>query len=159
MTDFEDPTELARCSRADCHAYRAGNTPLCAPHLREQEQGAAGYIEPELEARVRNVVTEDDRHKGEKKIYSDDGTSEWIPDPDHRAPGKLYVGPDPDTNAEPGTSWHLLRNDPPPAETEDPVKAGAKAFKRALRGKHGPAMQKMAEAFVEQLYEPLSGPL
>jgi hypothetical protein len=39
------------------------------------------------------------------------------------------------------------------AHPEDPINAGTRAFKRALKGKHGPAMQKMAEALVEQLYE------
>jgi hypothetical protein len=34
---------------------------------------------------------------------------------------------------------------------EDPTKVAAKAFRRALKGRYGPAMQKMAEAFAETL--------
>ena len=55
MSDFEDPTQLARCIKSDCQGYRAGNTPLCATHLREQEKaaGASSIVEPELEARAK----------------------------------------------------------------------------------------------------------
>jgi hypothetical protein len=53
MTDFEDPTSLARCIKSDCSAYRAGGTPFCAEHLREQEKASAGISEPEVEALAR----------------------------------------------------------------------------------------------------------
>jgi hypothetical protein len=74
---FEDPTALARCIKSDCQAYRAGNTPLCAKHLREQEvaAGAKSISEPDLEAKARAA--------GE------------------RAVAEMYVGPDPDTNGDP----------------------------------------------------------
>lgn len=100
MTDFEDPRQFFKCSRSDCEADRAGGTPLCARHLREQEKaaGATSISEPELEARLRTIVTEDDMHQGEKKIWHDDGTSEWVPDPDYQSPGERYAGPDPDVN-------------------------------------------------------------
>lgn len=96
---FEDPADLLRCIQSDCEAYRAGGTPFCAKHLRAQEvaAGATSIVEPELEARLANIRTEDDEHPGEKKVWHDDGTSEWVPDPDYQPPGKLYVGPDPDT--------------------------------------------------------------
>lgn len=100
---FEDPTQLARCIKSDCDAYRAGGSPLCAQHLREQEvsAGATSIVEPEVEARVALVKTEDDMHAGQKKVYNDDGTSEWVDDPRYQPPGELYVGPDPDTNGMP----------------------------------------------------------
>jgi hypothetical protein len=53
MTDFEDPTQLARCIKSDCQAYRAGGTPFCAQHLREQEVASAGIAEPEVEELAR----------------------------------------------------------------------------------------------------------
>jgi hypothetical protein len=53
VTDFEDPTALARCIKSDCSAYRAGNTPFCAEHLREQEKASPGISEPDVEERAR----------------------------------------------------------------------------------------------------------
>lgn len=108
LSDFEDPTELARCARSDCNRYRLGNdTPLCAQHLREQEATSAGYTEPDLEARLTHIRTEDDDHPGHIKIYDrETGEPSWIPadknDPrlarpnPTQQPPELYVGPDPD---------------------------------------------------------------
>lgn len=74
---FEDPTSLARCIKSDCQNYRAGNTPLCAQHLREQEvsAGASSIVEPEVEARARAAGD--------------------------AAMGETYVGHDPDVNGTP----------------------------------------------------------
>lgn len=129
MSDFEDPRQLFKCAQSDCDDDRAGGTPLCARHLRAQEvaAGATSISEPELEAKVAMVRTEDDDHPGEKKVYDPKtGEPSWVADPNyvvksgadgiHRAfasvgmppPEKLYVGPDPDVNGAPAP----LRNDP-----------------------------------------------
>lgn len=127
---FEDPTLLFKCSQADCTHDRAGGTPLCARHLREQEQSSAGYCEPELEARVARIRTEDDEHPHEKKIYNDDGTSEWVPDPDWQPPGRLYVGPDPDMNGpleeayQPTLKWQTQPSVALSGMPEDPAPTG-----------------------------------
>lgn len=116
LSDFEDPTELSRCSRSDCNRYRLSkDVSLCAQHLRDQERSSAGYTEPDLEARLATIRTEDDDHPGQKKVWIDEDRFEWVDDPDavvqagkagiHRAFGpagmpsseELYVGPDPDT--------------------------------------------------------------
>lgn len=68
---FEDPTALARCIKSDCQRIRAGGTPFCAEHLREQEVKSTGIVEPDVEAKARAA--------GEAAM-------------------QLYVGPDPDTN-------------------------------------------------------------
>lgn len=102
MSDFEDPSALARCIKSDCDAYRAGNTPFCAQHLREQEIKSPGIVEPDVEARVARVRTEDDDHPGMVKVYDKEtGEPSWVPaeegDPRLARPPRLYVGPDPDT--------------------------------------------------------------
>lgn len=97
---FEDPTQLFKCTRVDCPHDRAGGTPFCARHLREQEMSSPGYCEPELEARLTATVrTEDDDHPGEKKIYDrDTGEASWVPDEGWKPPPpRFLVGPDPDT--------------------------------------------------------------
>lgn len=96
---FEDPTQLFKCTRVDCSHDRAGGSPFCARHLREQETASPGYCEPELEARLAATVrTEDDDHPGEKKVYDrDTGEASWVPDPGWKPPApRLYAGPDPD---------------------------------------------------------------
>jgi hypothetical protein len=122
MSDFEDPTQLARCIKSDCQGYRAGGTPLCAAHLHEQEKaaGATAIIEPEVEARVAKVRTEDDDHPGMVKVYDKDtGKPSWVP-----AAQEKYVGPDPDTNG-------LYKG----YREEDPIPEGAAAI---LRGAPDP---------------------
>lgn len=97
---FEDPTQLFKCTRVDCPHDRAGGTPFCARHLREQEMSSPGYCEPELEARLAMTVrTEDDDHPGEKKIYDrHTGEASWVPDKGWKPPPpRLLVGPDSDT--------------------------------------------------------------
>jgi hypothetical protein len=129
MSDFEDPTQLARCIKSDCQAYRAGGTPLCAAHLHEQEKaaGATAIIEPEVEARVAKVRTEDDDHPGMVKVYDKDtGKPSWVP----AAQGK-YVGPDPDTNG-------LMTED----EKEAVLQSGKPSLLRAL----GVTEEQVAEA-------------
>lgn len=107
MSDFEDPRQLFKCSVADCDHDRAGNTPLCARHLRQQEvdAGRTSISEPALEARLATIRTEDDDHPGKIKIYDKEtGEASWVPDPDAAIhpvgmpPAELYVGPDPDTS-------------------------------------------------------------
>lgn len=109
LNDFEDPTELSRCALSDCHRYRLNkDTPLCAQHVREQEVKSAGFVEPDLEARLAQIRTEDDDHPGQKKVWLDETHFEWVDDPDWKPqppravepvvePVRLYVGPDPDT--------------------------------------------------------------
>lgn len=131
LSDFEDPTELARCARSDCNRYRVSkNVPLCAQHAREQEMSSAGYTEPDLEAKLVNVRTEDDDHPGMVKVYDKEtGEPSWVPaeanDPRlaqpvqraPQAPPRLYVGPDPDT-AHPGDFPSEITAVPPAARAE-----------------------------------------
>jgi hypothetical protein len=98
MTDFEDPTSLVRCIKSDCQAYRAGNTPFCAEHLREQETKSAGIVEPEVEERARAAG---DRAMGEE----------------------TYAGPDPDTHGLFAVADAVVRESAgnvPPAPKFDP---------------------------------------
>lgn len=93
--DFEDPRELARCIRSDCGRYRLNkDIPFCAFHLREQEVGSPGIIEPDLEAKVARIRSEDDEHPGQKKVWHDDGTAEWVDDPDWEDPTKPVRDPE-----------------------------------------------------------------
>lgn len=112
---FEDPTQLARCIKSDCTNYRAGQTPLCAQHLRDQEvsAGATSISEPELEAKVAKVRTEDDEHPGQVKVYDrDTGKASWVAK-------EIYVGPDPDTNGIVLPGPPMLTETPPdPTELE-----------------------------------------
>lgn len=89
MTDFEDPTSLARCIMSDCEKYRAGGSPLCAEHLRAQEvaAGASSIVEPEVEAAAKAA--------GDRVM-------------------QMYVGPDPDTNSHvfDHDAVHVPRPDP-----------------------------------------------
>lgn len=77
---FEDPTQLIRCIKSDCQRARAGGSPFCAEHLREQEAKSAGIVEPDVEARVARVKTEDDEHPGMVKVYDrETGEPSWVP--------------------------------------------------------------------------------
>lgn len=91
---FEDPTELSRCIMSDCRNYRAGNTPLCVQHLRDQEvaAGATSIVEPEAEAAAKAA--------GDRVM-------------------QMYVGPDPDVNGIvlPGPPT-LTQTPPDPTELE-----------------------------------------
>jgi hypothetical protein len=134
---FEDPTALARCIKSDCQAYRAGNMPLCAQHLREQEvsAGATSIVEPDVEARMAKVRTEDDDHPGMVKIYDQEtGKASWV------AMGDVYVGPDPDVNGgyvdTVYPSGAIGTTIPDPTDLE-PHWDGEKWI---LRAKHGPAV-------------------
>lgn len=93
LSDFEDPTELSRCMQADCGRYRLNEqTPLCALHLRQQEisAGAHSIVEPDLEAKVALIRSEDDEHPGEKKVWHEDGTFEWVDDPEWTPPVRVH---------------------------------------------------------------------
>jgi hypothetical protein len=96
VTDFEDPTSLARCIKSDCQAYRAGGTPFCAEHLREQEKASAGISEPEVEELARAA--------GDAVM------------------AETYFGADPDT--VPPSQEERLRALPDPAELEPHWDAG-----------------------------------
>lgn len=103
LSDFENPRDLFKCSQSDCERDRAGNTPLCSFHLREQEVKSVGISEPELEASLVNVKTEDDDHPGMVKVYDrETGEPSWVPAEDNdphlaRPAPQVHVGPDPDT--------------------------------------------------------------
>lgn len=174
---LEDPTQLARCIHSDCDHYRAGASPFCARHLREQEvqAGATSIVEPELEARVANVRTEDDDRPGMVKVYDrETGAESWVPEApkanlfppppalkqmadlqdeaDRRALfPEIYVGPDPDVNGDgvvlPKDGFGVSYVPIP----EDPTKAQAKLFKKALRGKLGPLAQRLAETTINTI--------
>ena len=99
---FEDPTQLARCIKSDCNAYRAGNGPLCAQHLREQEvaAGASSIVEPDVEERARAA--------GEAAMAQEKRTTVLM-DPDLNGAAVLSVPPNP-VDLEPhwdGTQWVL----------------------------------------------------
>ena len=144
---FEDPSQFQRCIQSDCEGYRVSNSPFCARHLADQvKNSATGYVEPELEAKVAKIRTEDDEHPGMIKVYDKEtGAPSWVPEP----PKLTYVGHDPDTNGiVPPKDAFGVEYVPAPV---DPTKVQAKLFRKALRGKLGPLAQALAERTINTI--------
>ncbi len=182
MSDFEDPTALARCIKSDCEAYRVGNSPLCARHLRKQEKaaGATSISEPDVEARVARVRTEDDDHPGMVKVYDKQtGEPSWVPaetmpprptrivyDDGTSArvePGELYMGPDPDVNGltAPLPEAHQRPSEAPlrPAggspdfSAMEPVLQGGQWVLRPRAQRQGPDLNAIRSAVRDLMHE------
>lgn len=112
--DFEDLRELSRCIQSDCDRYRLNkDTPLCALHLRQQETSSAGIVEPDLEARVARIRSEDDEHPGQKKVWHEDGTFDWVDDEDWTPPVTPVRDPEPASATLPGVDAALAVQRPP----------------------------------------------